>query len=149
MEKIYSEEEILKIKKIVRIIADRKRQGKKLNRYEYYMLGGIPFRKGEKVVFRLLSERKITTMEANILYKYITFELSLGASRNKEFILKTHYQFGDRVITEIEKQNIWLELNKMGIDDDNIDDLVFSGAVREYAKQNGLIPDTKKRVRKK
>jgi hypothetical protein len=72
-----------------------------------------------------------------------------GASRNKEFILGTKYQFGNIIISDIEKQNIWLELNKMGLSDDNIDDLVFAAAVRDYAKKNGLIPNIKKIVKKK
>ena len=149
MEKKYSKEDILKLKKIARIIAGTRRNGKKLNRYEYYLLGGIPFRKGDKVVSRLYSQGMLTASEFNFLYKYIEKELVFGASRNKEFILNTKYQFGNVVITDLEKNSIWKKLNELGLNDDDIDDLVFAGAVRAYAKDNGLIKETKKLIRKK
>ena len=149
MEKYYSKEDILKLKKIARIIASTRKNGKKLNRYDYYMLGGIPLRKSDKVLSLLHSKGLLTATEANYLYKYTSNELVFGASRNKEFILGTKYQFGNIIISDLEKQNIWLELNKMGLSDDNIDDLVFAAAVRDYAKKNGLISNIKKIVKKK
>ena len=38
---------------------------------------------------------------------------------------------------------IWNELNVLGLTNEEIDDLVFSAAVREYAKKNGLLPGKK------
>ena len=138
-----SKERILKLKKIAIIITNRKRHNKRLNRYEYYMLGGIPFKNGEDILRELLRNGKINMFEFNVLCQYIETELVIGASRNKEFILKTHYQFGNHVITDEEKQIIWNGLNVFGLSDNEIDDLVFSGAVREYAKANGLLPSKK------
>ena len=138
-----SEERITKLKKIVNIILIRKKHNKRLNRYEYYMLGGIPFRKGENTLIELLKSGKISMLEYTVLSRYIDNELVIGASRKKEFILSTHYQFGNRIISDSEKQNIWNELNAFGLSDNEIDDLVFSAAVREYAKKNGLIPNKK------
>ena len=148
MEKGYSDEEILKLKKIAKIIINRKRHNVLLNRYDYYIMGGIPFRKGEKTLYAMYKDNKLTKLEFNILYNYIENEMFIGASRNKEFILKTHYQFGNVVISDEVKQNIWRALNSLGLDDGDIDDLVFAGAVRAYAKENELIP-SKILVRKK
>ena len=138
-----SEERILNLKKIVNVILIRKKRHRRLNRYEYYMLGGIPFRKGENTLLQLFKAGKINAYEYNVLSKYIDNELVFGASRNKEFILKTYYQFGNYVISNEEKQMIWNELNMLGLTDEEIDDLVFSAAVREYAKKNGLLPGKK------
>ena len=138
-----SEERILNLKKIVNVILIRKKRHRRLNRYEYYMLGGIPFRKGENTLLQLFKAGKINAYEYNVLSKYIDNELVFGASRNKAFILKTYYQFGNYVISNEEKQMIWNELNMLGLTDAEIDDLVFSAAVREYAKKNGLLPGKK------
>ena len=138
-----SEERIIELKKIVNVILNRKRHHKRLNRYEYYMLGGIPFIKGENTLLQLFKAGKINAYEYNVLSKYIENELVFGASRNKEFILKTYYQFGNYVISNEEKQMIWNELNVLGLTNEEIDDLVFSAAVREYAKKNGLLPGKK------
>lgn len=147
MKKTLSEEDILKLKKIALIIETNGKH-RLLNRYDYYMLGGVPFRGGYEILYKLHKENKLTMREVYIITNYIDFQLSLGASRKKEFIINTHYQFGDRVLTMEEKESIWEGLKEFGLENKDIDDLVFSGAVRAYAIENGLIP-SKKLVRKK
>lgn len=140
MDKKYSEEEILKLKELALIIYEGNKKHERINRYEYYLMGGIPFKRAYKDLRRLYRENKLTIGEVNTINNYVDFELSLGVTRNKEFILKTYYSFGDRVLSDTEKESIWLSLNELGLRDQDIDDLVFSGAVRAYAKEKGLIP---------
>ena len=147
MEKTLSEEDILKLREIALII-DINGKHRSLNRYDYYMLGGVPFRGGNEILYGLLKRNLLTNREVNILTNYIDYQVSLGVIRKKEFILDTHYQFGDRVLSYEEKESIWNSLNEFGLEDKDIDDLVFSGAVRAYARENGLIP-SKKLVKKK
>ena len=133
----------VKLKHLAHLIAHRRETGKPLNRYEYYMLGGISIRKGESELYRLLSEGKLTMSEVSIIHNYIESQLAIVVPRKKESILATHYQFGDRIITNSEKENIWEELKAFGLEETDIDDLVFSGAVRDYAIKNGLIASKK------
>ena len=49
MEKELSTNDIIKLKHIVKVITERRRYNKRLNRYEYYKLGGIPFKGSEKI----------------------------------------------------------------------------------------------------
>ncbi len=148
MEKRYSDGEVLKLKKIAKTIIICKKHNMPLNRYDYYMKGGVSFKNGEKILYNLYKEGRITQIEYAILVKYIEKERYFGASRNKDFVLATHYQFGNIVITAEEKKQIWNSLNEFGLEDGDIDDLVFAGAIRAYAIENGLIP-SKKLVRKK
>ncbi|MBR7042559.1 MAG: hypothetical protein IKI04_03555 [Bacilli bacterium] len=147
MKKTFNEEDILKLKKLA-ILIETNGKHRLLNRYDYYMLGGVPFKGGYPILHRLKHEGKLTAKEVYVITNYIDYQVSLGAARKKDFILSTHYQFGSRVLTMEEKLSIWAGLNEFGLEDKDIDDLVFSGAVRAYAKENGLIPN-KKLVRKK
>ena len=150
-EKIEYEKLALIFKQIALLINDSKTNGTVLNRYEYYLHGGLPFRKALSIIYRLCDMDLITKDEYGVLHNYLEEQALFGASRNKEFILKTYYQFGDYVINYIEKENIWKSLNDLGLEDKDIDDLVFAGAVRAYAYDKGLIKKkvlTKKEQRK-
>ena len=134
-------------KRIAKAIYSEQVLGKKFNRYEYYKMGGLPLRKALDVIYKLRNRGFITSGEYAIIHNYLENQLILGPSRNKEFILSTYYQFGEYVISEDEKQMIWKKINDMGLEDKDIDDLVFSAAVREYAYQKGILK-IKKRVLK-
>ena len=126
-------------------------ENKKLNRYDYYMLGGVNIIYASSILYELFRAKKLTIYEYETLRCYINMQLKIGiASKNKQFIINTHYQFGDTVITEEEKNSIWEDLASH-IDEKCIDDLVFSGAVRAYALEKGLIKkqDTHKKLVKK
>ena len=120
-------------------IASELIEKKSINRYEYYLLGGISLSASLSVIYRLFRERMITLHEYDVLRNYVKVQLqNLRSSHSKEFILKTFYQFGDVVISDEEKQMIWNNLCGI-INEKDIDDVVFSGAVRNYAFENGLI----------
>ena len=144
--KEYSKEEVANMKKIAKYLISLKHSKVKLNKYEYYMLGGISLRAAGSAIYYMINDRVINQLEYNVLHNYIDEQLMLGSTRNKEFILSTYYQFGNTIITSEEKLNIWNSLLSMGIAERDIDDLVFSAAVREYAKNNGLISNVKKKV---
>ena len=143
METAITNERVQKLKNIIAIINQGKTIGKPLNRYEYYKLGGISFKNAESELSELLRDKKLTASEVNVLRNYIEFQNAIGVPRQKERVLDTQYQFGNRVITDIEKESIWDGLLSFGLNEYDIDDLVFSGAVRDYAKANGLIPNKK------
>lgn len=120
-------------------IANELIEKKSINRYEYYLLGGISLSASLSVIYSLFRERMITLHEYDVLRNYVKVQLqNLRSSHSKEFALKTFYQFGDVVIIEEEKQMIWNNLCGI-INEKDIDDVVFSGAVRAYAIENGLI----------
>ena len=120
-------------------IASELIEKKSINRYEYYLLGGISLSASLSVIYSLFRERKITTREFDVLGNYIKTQLqNLRSSHSKDFALKTFYQFGDVVISDEEKEMIWNNLCRF-INEKDIDDVVFSGAVRDYALENGLI----------
>ncbi len=126
-------------KKIVREILVKRAQGKRINRYEYYALGGLPLKDAPQIVERLYRSGKITAYEYSMLREFFSRQKAQIAIRDKNFILKTQYQFGDVIITDSEKENIWNSLYLLGLSDNEIDDLVFAGAVRAYDKEKGLI----------
>ena len=116
-----------------------------INRYEYYKLGGIPFKEAFVVISDLYKKRKINSTEYSKLRDYFHRQMQLPhTSRSKDYIMQIHYQFGDYVITNEEKNNIWDGLHELGLSDEDIDDLIFSGAVRDYAYQKGLIKKIEK-----
>ena len=137
-------------KKIAKLIKIDNANDKVFNRYEYYKLGGLPFRRALSVIYKLYENDLITKSEYDTLHSYLEKQLEIGSSRNKDFILSTYYQFGDYVISEEEKQNIWHSINELGLQDGEIDDLVFSAAVRAYAYENGFLKIKNSRlIRKK
>ena len=120
-------------------IASELIEKKSINRYEYYLLGGISLSFSLSVIYILFREKKITLREYDVLRNYINTQLqNLRSSHSKDFAFKTFYQFGDVVISDEEKQMIWNNLCRF-INEKDIDDVVFSGAVRAYAIENGLI----------
>ncbi len=139
-------------KNIVNKINERKLERKDLGRYDYYLMGGAPYKRAFPIINELLRKNKITYAEYEVLKEYFRRQLMLGVSHNKEFILSTYYQFGDTVITDEEKKSIWDGMYKLGLAEEEIDDVVFTGAVRAYAIEKGLLkinPNTKKRVLKR
>lgn len=126
-------------KNIVGKIIEKKGKGRVLNRYDYYVMGGIPIKRAMSVIYDLFRKKQITLYEFEVLRGYLGQQMSLNVSYNKEFILSTYYQFGDIVISAEEKKNIWQEMHKLGLGDKDIDDVTFSGAVRAYAIREGLI----------
>ena len=149
----YSAYELESLRKIARRIIELNNNGKTLSRYEYFLLGGIPFNEALSMIYFIHLDRKFRNLEYASLKKYLSIQVNIKPSKKYDFIIKTHYQFGDYVLTEEEKVNIWNNLLESGIDIKNIDDLVFSGADRAYAMDNGLIKikseDSKKLVKRK
>ena len=143
VEKRYTKEQAAAMKNIALILKTRQQSNLKLNRYEYYLLGGISFRKATVLIYDMYCDRALSAGEYYRLNYYIEKELLFGASRNKELIMSTYYQFGDRVITDNEKEMIRNKLIALGLGEKDIDDLVFSAAVREYAIEQGLIKTKK------
>ena len=139
-------------KNIVKKIVKRHSQNRVLNRYEYYVMGGVPIKRAYPVVYELYRQKQLTRYELEILRDYFQRQMVLGVSYNKNFILKTYYQFGNTVISDSEKVIIWDRLRNLGLADKDIDDVTFSGAVRVYAIEKGLLKidsNGKKRVLKK
>ena len=149
----YTSSEIRTIKKIALLINKYYLQGKKLNRYEYYLNGGMDFNEGLSLIYYLVEDRKITPHEYSLLKRYYTRETGIIANKKRDFIMSTHYQYGDYVISNEEKEQIWQSIIDKGIKEKSIDDLVFSAAIREYAINKGLIKKLdnkkKKNVKKK
>ena len=144
-----NEKESIGIVDVYKEIVNTLNQKGNLNRYEYYILGGVNFRNALHIIYILFRRKQITIQEYETLRNYIGRQLQLdNISRDKEFILRTLYQFGDIIITMEEKEYIWNNLCNL-IDEANIDDLVFSGAVRAYALEKGLIKNNPKRLVKK
>lgn len=150
---IYTSQDVRTIKKIALLINKYYIQGKKLNRYEYYLNGGMDFNESLSLIHYLVEDRKISPQEYSLLKRYCMKETGIIANKKRDFIMSTHYQFGDYVISKTEKEQIWQNIIARGIDEKLIDDLVFSGAVREYAINKGLIKgltnNSKKNVKKK
>ena len=122
-------------------------EGKSFNRYEYYKYGGVAFKIANEEIYKLLRSNLITRSEYEMLKAYIIKQRCTATTYDKDFILSSHYQFGETVLSDIEKKAIWKSLCEV-MDENNIDDLVFSGAVREYAMEKGLIKP-KKEVNKR
>lgn len=139
-------------KNIAKVLNEKLAEKRDLSRYDYYVMGGTPFKKAFPIINELLSKKKLTYAEYDVLKEYFRRQMILGVSHNKPFILSTYFQFGDVVITDLEKKIIWDSLKGLGLTEEDIDDLTFSGAVRAYAIEKGLLkinPNTKKRVLKR
>ena len=112
-----------------------------LSRYEYYKYGGVAFKNAGGIIYQLLKKSKISIRDYGTLKAYITAESNRVVNKSKEGIFSTHYQYGDIVISDEQKNRIWNRLLRF-MKEEDIDDLVFAGAVRVYAKN-------KKYIRKK
>lgn len=147
----YTYDDLVVLKKIAREIIKKNHAGKVLSRYDYFMLGGLDFPEASSKVYFMHLDKKFRGFEYTMLKKFFSIQLNIDSSKKYDYIMKTHYQFGDYVISDEEKVQIWNNLLASGIDRNNIDDLVFSGAVRAYAKEHGLIKvdNSKKLVKSK
>ena len=111
-----------------------------INRYEYYKLGGIPFKEAFVVLLNKLPVILILDKEFDFIVLFLPMLIfSLSLSFSSSFLLLV-----SNVITNEEKNNIWDGLHELGLSDEDIDDLIFSGAVRDYAYQKGLIKKIEK-----
>ena len=145
----YTAEDVNKFKQIAKRIAIYDGIKKKLSRYEYFMLGGISFDEAASLIYYMNLNNEFRKVEYSILKRFIHTQMSIDSTKKVNFILQTHYQFGDYVVSDAEKIEIWNDLlNNSGIDPKNIDDLVFSGAVRNYAFEKGLIGGKKDDIKR-
>ena len=103
------------------------------------MLGGTPFNEALSAIYNMRLSGSITDREYYALNEYITFQKHVSVYHNKESILATRFIFSGKEISNLEKSVIWDELIDSGVDEKNIDDIVFSAAVRAYAIKNGYI----------
>ncbi len=101
------------------------------------------------VIYILFKQKRLTLYEYDMLRDFVNRQQqNLVSPHNKEFILKTYYQFGDVVISDEEKKYILDKLSSI-INEKDIDDVVFSGAVRAYAIEKGLIKTNNNQNNKK
>ena len=138
----YTKRDIQIYRNIAKLLLERNSQNKTITRYEYFMLGGVDFGEASLIIYNLKCNNEIHKYEYSALKKFIHAQINIDSIRKYDFIMRTHYQFGDYVISDDEKKEIWNNLVGF-ISKKNIDDLVFSGAVRAYALDKGLIKGTK------
>lgn len=139
MKQNYSNKEIIIMKKIADKLREYKMVNKKLSRLEYFLLGGPSFNLASSMIYRMRENKHITFNEYYLLNEYISFQRNLEVYHRKDSILAIKFVFGNNEITDMQKEVIWNELLIAGIDEKNIDDMVFSAAVREYAIKNGYV----------
>ena len=139
MKQNYSNKEIIIMKKIADKLREYKMVIKKLSRLDYFLLGGPSFNLASSMIYRMRENKHITFNEYYLLNEYISFQRNLEVYHRKDSILAIKFVFGNNEITDMQKEVIWNELLIAGIDEKNIDDMVFSAAVREYAIKNGYV----------
>ena len=81
----------------------------------------------------LIKEEQVTTIERA---KKITVDSVKDLAKHSNYI------------TDVEKEVIWNQLINAGIKEKDIDDIVFSAAVREYAIRNGYVKQIKNNTSK-
>ena len=144
MEKRYTKEDVRAVKKIVALQRVKFSAEKKfLSRYDYYMLGGINLKKAYGIVYNMYENRDITSSELDTIRRYIIIQNSYKTAKGFNNVNKIYFQYGDYVISDEEKKLVYNSLIEHGISDDCIDELVFSAAVREYAKSINLVNEKK------
>ena len=148
MKREYSDKQITVMKTIANVLKEKKQIKKKLSRLDYYLLGGISFNEAPSVIYNMRMDGNITNSEYYLLNEYITIQRNVSTFKRKESIMAIKFIFNGMTISDLEKSLIWDELIKKGIDEKNIDDLVFSAAVREYAIENGYVKTINKDVLK-
>ena len=148
MKRNYTNEEILAMKKIAAIIKENKKTNHKLSRFDYYLLGGISFSEASSAIYYFRECGLISSDEYYLLNNYINSESYIDVYRNKNAILAINFIFSNKVITDLEKEVIWNELINAGIREKDIDDIVFSAAVRAYAFRNGYVKKQNKVISK-
>lgn len=139
MKREYSENEILAMKNIAKMLDECKEAKKKLSRLDYFLCGGISFKEASSAIYNLRETGKITAHEYYTLNEYITFQRQVEVYRTRPAILATKYIFSGKIINDFEKEVVWNQLLNAGLKETDIDDLVFSAAIRAYANRNGYI----------
>ena len=127
------------MKNIANKLKEYKTISKRLSRLEYFLLGGISFNIAPSMIYRMRENKDITLNEYYLLNEYIAVQRNLDVYRRKDSILAIKFIFSNHEITDLEKEIIWNELISAGIDENNIDDMVFSAAVRDYAIRLGYV----------
>ena len=144
MRRDYTDKELLAMKEIAEILKENKGTNNKLSRFDYFLLGGISFDEALSAIYHFRKLGVIIDNEYYLLNNYITAERKIEVLRNKHAILSTRFMFSNKIITDVEKEVIWNQLINAGIKEKDIDDIVFSAAVREYAIRNGYVKQIKK-----
>ena len=93
-------------------------------------------------------DKAITDSEYYLLTVYVNDQRHVSIFRNREPILATKYIFADKTLDDSEKEIIWQELLEAGIREKDIDDIIFSAAVRAYAIKKNYIKLPNKTVSK-
>lgn len=148
MRRDYTDKELLATKRIAAILKENKGTNNKLSRFDYFLLGGISFDEALSAIYYFKKLGKIIDNEYYLLNNYITAERKVEVLKNKLAILSTRYIFSNKIITDVEKEVIWNQLINAGIKEKDIDDIVFSAAVREYAIRNGYVKQIKNNTSK-
>lgn len=148
MRRDYTDKELLAMKRIAAILKENKGTNNKLSRFDYFLLGGISFDEALSAIYYFKKLGKIIDNEYYLLNNYITAERKVEVLKNKLAILSTRYIFSNKIITDVEKEVIWNQLINAGIKEKDIDDIVFSAAVREYAIRNGYVKQIKNNTSK-
>lgn len=139
MERNYSNKEIIVMKKIAAKLKEYRKISKKLSRLEYFLLGGVSFNIAASMIYRMRENKDITFNEYYLLNEYISIQRNLEVYHRKDSILAIRFIFKDNEISDLQKEVVWNKLINAGIDEKNIDDMVFSAAVREYAIRLGYV----------
>ena len=139
MERNYSNKEIIVMKKIAAKLKEYRKINKRLSRLEYFLLGGVSFNIAASMIYRMRENKHITFNEYYLLNEYISIQRNLEVYHRKDSILAIRFIFKDNEISDLQKEVVWNGLINAGIDEKNIDDMVFSAAVREYAIRLGYV----------
>lgn len=139
MERNYSNKEIIVMKNIAAKLKEYRKISKKLSRLEYFLLGGVSFNIAASMIYRMRENKDITFNEYYLLNEYISIQRNLEVYHRKDSILAIRFIFKDNEISDLQKEVVWNKLINAGIDEKNIDDMVFSAAVREYAIRLGYV----------
>ena len=142
--KKYTDKQVIAMKKIIEKIKKSRDEKRKFNRLEYYLNGGISFEEAPSMVNYLKKNNEIDNSDYILLHNYINSQRYINVLKDKTAILSINFIFNEKIITDLEKEVIWNELINAGIMEKDIDDVVFSAAVRAYAFRNGYIKDANK-----
>ena len=148
MGKKYEEKDVKAMKAIAAGIKESKANRKVFSRLEYFLLGGFPFDEALSVLYYMREDKAITDSEYYLLTVYVNDQRHVSIFRNRESILATKYIFADKTLDDSEKEIIWQELLEAGIREKDIDDIIFSAAVRAYAIKKNYIKLPNKTVSK-
>ncbi len=125
----------LKLKKVAREINVGVKEDDKVRKFnilDYYLLVGSDMRKNGLKLYNFYRNGLINTKEYNTIDTFLNKYAYIYGTRNEDVILKIHFQFNDRIVTDDEKKFI---LNDLKENDIPITDVIFSLAVRKYVKE--------------